>query len=152
MEVEIGGNPKDQLVSSLESKGFFANYLVDEMVKQDAFVVLGTKKSLKLARCPIRDLGFTEMPTTAQLQQRVVELGHLCPAELGLHLRQQLKDQPKGDIFQLVMEQVMDFDGNLNVFELFRHGDGGTQWLGTREAEPDDEWSLECEVVFVLAN
>ena len=45
----------------------------------------------------------------------------------------------------------MDSDGNPNVFKLNRNDDG-KQWLNANYANPDDQWNLENEVVFVLAN
>jgi len=149
--VEIGGVPKEQLVPTLESEGLFVGDWGKDMIKQDAFTVLPEKKLLKLARCTVRDLGFTEVPTTTQLKEAISRFGgQLCPAEVGPHLRRQLKDQANGDCFWLVMEQIMDSDGNPSVFGLHRHVDG-KQWLVAGYATPDDRWNLGRVVVFVLA-
>lgn len=151
MEAEIGGVPKGQLASTLESEGFFVSDWAKNVMKQETFTVLPGKKLLKLARCPVHALGFTEKPTTTQLQHRILEVGELCPAELGPHVRRQLKNQPKGDIFWLVMEQIVDSDGLADVFRV-RRGADGEQWLSADCAFPVDQWDLDREVVFVLAS
>ncbi|HSX24540.1 MAG TPA: hypothetical protein VLG69_01080, partial [Candidatus Andersenbacteria bacterium] len=107
--IEIGGISKQEFVPLLEGEGFFVGDWAKDMMKQDAFTVLPNKQNLKLARCKVRDLGFAQIPTTRQLQQQVKELGGLlCPAEVGPHLRRQLKDQPNEDVFWLVMEEMPD--------------------------------------------
>lgn len=152
MSIEIGGVPKADVVGLLEAEGFFVGDWAKDMVKQDAFTVLPSKQTLKLARCTVRDLGFTEEPTTEQLKERIkVFGGALCPAEVGPHLRRQLKDQKKGDIFWLVMEQIADSSGHPFVFALDRYDDG-RRWLRGRSARPGRRWSLDDEVVFVLAS
>src|SRR3989344_2135411 len=152
MTVEIGGHPKEELVPLLERDGFFVSDWAKYMMRQDAFTTLPEQQKLKLARCKVRDLGFTERPTTAQLQQRVKERGgKLCPAELGPHLRRQLKDQRNGDIFWLVMEQIADSRGDPRVFELYRDDDGERRFVGSC-VNPGVRWLLGHEVVFVLAN
>lgn len=150
MEVEIGGVPKEELVALLKSKGFSVGELARNVIRQDAFTVSPIKRTLKLAHCKVRDLGFTSAPTIIQLQERLIVFGgELCPAEVGPHLRRQIKEQERGDIFWLFMKPIADSDGYRYVFLLYR--DVGSQWLSTDNADPDDQWSLNEDIVFVLA-
>ena len=152
MEVEIGGVPKEQLITNLENEGFLVEGCVKSMIRQDAFTVIPEKRVLRLARCTVRDLGFAKSPTTTQLKRCIVELGgQFCPAELGPHLRLHLKNQERRDYFSLVMEQILVPDSGLVVFHLVRD-DGGRQWLVPHSANPRGRWFLGPEVGFVLAS
>ncbi len=148
MEVEIGGIPKDQLLTLLAEEGFFMSDWAKSILGKEAFTTLPEKKRLKLVCCKVRDLNFTSQPTMAELQERIAAFGGtLCPAEVGPHLRRKFKDQPRGDIW-LIMKQITDSNGHSVIFGLGRHDDG--EWLDTSDAPPDDQWGLGDGVMFVL--
>ncbi len=149
MTVEIGGVSKKELVALEEGFVVVSNWARD-VIKQDAFTVSPIKRTLRLACCEVRDLGFTEDPTFAQLQECLSAFsGELCPAEVGPHLRRQLKDQKKGVMFWLIMKQIADSDGSPSVFRLCR-GDGGFGVLDGIYAHSASKWHLGRVVVFVL--
>ena len=145
----IGGASKDELLKQFGDDFYVSNWAKDIMSKPE-FTTLSEPTEIQLARVKVKDLGFTEMPTTTKLFARVKEVGSLCPAEVGPHLRLAMKDQPKGDWFSVAMEPITDSDGYPYVFFIYRDGDG-RRWLNTHCAYPDDRWDLENGVVFCLS-
>lgn len=113
MTAEIGGLCAENLITTMESNGISIGHWAKDILGKPAFTTLPEKRTLKLARCKLRDLGFTQQPTTTELQERIkVFGGSLCPAELGPHLRLQFKDQEKGGMCWLLMQQIADSVGN----------------------------------------
>ncbi len=145
----IGGMSKDELPHELESRGNSVNDWAKEIMLKPQFTTLAKKKTIYLARAKVGELGFTEKPTTAELWARIREVGALCPAEVGPHLRLALEDQPNGDYFWVAMEQITDSRGSPSVF-CVRRDDVGRRWLYGDCAGPDNRWGLSYGFVFVL--
>lgn len=144
----IGGQSKDELIAAIINSGMFVSDLARDIMGKDTFITLLEPKTVRLARCKVKDLGFVKNPTTTQIFERIKEIGgELCPPEVGPHLRLHLKDQPKGDIFWLAMETITDSDGDPSLFRLARY-DSGESGLNTDDVRPDSQWFLE--LVFVL--
>lgn len=145
--ITIGGVLPSELTGHLERHGFRLSQWAREMTAK-----LSTAKKqhkVSLVRVAVKDLGFTEMPTTTELFARAKEKGlGLCPAEVGPHLRLALADQSRGDYFWVAMEPITDSAGSPLVFYLASH-DGG-QWLDSRCASPVSRWRLGREFVFLL--
>lgn len=131
----IGGKSKDELIGELASK--------------PQLTTLAEKETICLARAKVGDIGFTEVPTTNELWSRIKEIGGLCPAEVGPHLRLALEDQPNGDCFWVAMDQITGSHGRPELFYVERRA-GGKHWLHGYYASPDYRWSLSDEFVFVL--
>ncbi len=149
MTIEIGGFPAEQLLTTLQNEGVFVGDAAHDIMKKPVFTTLPHKQIVSLARCKVRDLGFTDVTTTAQLQERIKERsGKLCPAEVGPHLRRQLKDQKKGDVFWIVMEQITDSYGRSSIFEL-RCRPRDERWLRADSVSVRNQWNLGDEVVFL---
>lgn len=152
-EIEIGGVTAEELITSMEEAG--GNYVGDEakfmMRKSGEFKTLPAKKKIRLARCKVRDLGFTAMPTTEELWAKVVEFSgpDLSPAEVGPQLRRQWTDQEKGDAVWVVMKQITDSCGFPGVFCIERNSDGW-RYLSGLWAFPKVQWFLDLEIVFPL--
>jgi hypothetical protein len=103
---------------------------------------------IEVVRLKVRDLGFTNCPTTDQLFAKVQEFGlELCPAEVGLQYRLQYIDQPRNDWFYIGMKPVVA-SGDPCVFELVHDNDG--LWLYGHRAPPGNEWDLDDTFVFRL--
>lgn len=147
----IGGKSKDELLVKIEAAGQFASDRAKDVMSKPTFTTLPEPTTLNLARVKVRDLGFTKNPTTTRLFARIREVGELCPAEIGPHIRLALKDQPKGDIFWVAMETITDSDGLPGVF-CVKRSDSGEAWLSCNYVGPDHQWYLENEIVFVLRN
>lgn len=149
LEIEVGGKSKDELLSEIEASGMFASDWTKYIMNKDAWKP-GEKETTKFARVKVSDLGFTKNTTTAEIWARIKELGHsLCEPGDGPALRLALKDQPKGDYFWTVMEQITDSDGDPGVFYVERD-DGGRRWLRASWADSDGKWDLDDEIVFRL--
>jgi|GEM_PF-1016537 len=147
--ITIGGVPKDKLVKQLQDGGYDVGDWAKDMVSKPAFTTLPQQQTITLARACVRDFGFTAKPTTNELWARIKQVGELCPAEAGPHLRLQFPDQKKGDICWLAMEQITDSDGYPDVFSVER-SDDGDRWLIGDCAFPGYRWDLDLVLVFVL--
>ena len=144
----MGGISKDELITRL-SDGFHVSDWAKDIMSKPQFATLSEPTEVHLARVKVKDLGFTEAPTTTELFTRIKEIGDLCPAEVGPHLRLNLTDQPKGDWFGVAMEPITDSDGDPNIFLLGRNDDGN-RCLDATYADPGRQWPLDGEVVFCL--
>ena len=82
----IGGVSKDELATRLGDGFYISNWAKDIMSKPE-FTTLPESTEIYLVRAKIKDLGFTKAPTTTELFARIKEVGELCPAEVGPHLR-----------------------------------------------------------------
>src|SRR3989344_6437995 len=144
----IGGISKDELLKRLED-GFFVSDWAKDIMSMSGFTTLPEPTNIQLARAKVKDLGFTEMPTTDELFARIEKVGDLCPAEVGPHLRLADKDQPVSTWYLVVMKLITDSDGDPDIFLLDR-GDGGERWLRADFIDPAYHWDLEGEIVFCL--
>src|SRR3989344_2205096 len=117
-EIKIGGMFAEELISGIEADGDFVGNEAKFMMRKLEFKTLPAKRKIKLARCKVRELGFTEMPTTDELWVKVAEFSgpELSPSEVGPHLRRQWLDQEKGDAVWVVMKQILDSDGYPRIF------------------------------------
>ncbi|OHA90878.1 MAG: hypothetical protein A2665_00075 [Candidatus Zambryskibacteria bacterium RIFCSPHIGHO2_01_FULL_46_30] len=115
-----------------------------------AFPIYCENATAKFTRVKVRNLGFTKNPVTTQIWARIRELGHL-PCELGdgSAIRIALKDQPLGDYFWIIMEQVTVSGRRPKVFLAVCLG-FGQSWLRASRANLGVEWSLDNEIVFRL--
>lgn len=146
--IEVGGTSAEELIKQIEAKDIYVSDWAKAIMRQPAFIV-GKKRKVNLARMTVRELGFTEYPTTTELLKRVKELGSLCDAKVGPHLRLAFGDQSKGDWCYMAMNPIPDSGDNPSVFEVGRY-DNGELWFDGHCAYPDDRWSLDRGVVFVL--
>ena len=69
------------------------NVSAERLFADDRLTTSKTCYKLKTVELTLRDLGFSEGATAAQISERASELGlELCPLELGPHLRLQYLD------------------------------------------------------------
>lgn len=146
----IGGVPADKLLEQLENAGCEVSSWVKDIMGKSQFTTLPKPTHIQLAKAKVKDLGFKEEPTTTELFTRIKEVGDLCPAKVGPHLRLAGQDQPKGTIYWVAMKPITGSDGYPFVFSVRRFVDG-RRWLDTYCASPDARWSLELEIVFCLS-
>lgn len=145
----IGGVLKEELEKRF-GDGFFVSDWAKDIMSKPEFTTLPESTGIQLAKVKVKDLGFTEMPTTTELFTRIKEVGSLCPAEVGPYLRLVDKDQPKGEVYWVAMEPITGSVGSPNVF-LVGRDDGGERWLSADYANPVNRWGLEGEIVFCLS-
>lgn len=116
------------------------------MLHSDKFETL-VYPNYRTAMLRVQDTGLRGTPTTEQLFERAAWLGlALCLSAVGPHQRKEDTDQPLNNVYWIAMKQIPGRDGNPDVFELGRDGDG--RWLRGRWAGPDRRWGPEARVVF----
>lgn len=148
MEVNVGGQSKDELIREIKEKFKVSNPAID-MLKNPEFTVSKTPESISLIRLKVSDLGFPKGATTAEIYQKAEELGlELCPAETGPQFRKQYTNQPLNEWLFVGMKQIIDSGGYPLVFHLYRSDDG--LWLDDRWAEPGGRWDPALEFAFRL--
>ncbi len=148
--IEIGGQSEKQLEIALERAGMKISDYALHMMKQKELKTAKDPEQIDLVRLTVGDL-FNDQKahTTDDLYKKAEELGlELCPAEVGPHLRLQLKDQPMGEWFCIAMKQISVPGGSPDIFDLLRVGDG--MWLSNDWANPASEWDPRYEFVFRL--
>lgn len=150
MPLVIGGVSANGLADQLGAGGNEVSARARDIMPQPAFTTLPKPTTtLDLVWITVRDLGFDEEPTTEELFHRIKEVGDLCPAEVGPHLRLADKDQQCGSWYWVAMDPITDSDGNSNVWRVGRNVDGA-RWLDASYAHPRGRWGLDFVIVFVL--
>lgn len=145
----IGGVSKDALTKQLKDEDYsISNWACDIMGKR-AFTTLQEPNTIELGWITVRGLGFEKEPTTKELFTRINEVGELCPAEVGPHLRLTDKDQQRGTLYWVAMEPITGSVGLPCVFCVERSG-GGMRWLYAYCARPEGRWGLDDTFVFAL--
>jgi|GEM_PF-2652368 len=159
----IGGVNKKALLQRVEARFSVGDWAKD-LMKRPAFTTQDAEEEIETIILTPADFGYERQPTTTELldptrlaewsKQNAARLPEgyvveLLPAEVGPHIRDQYKDQPKGEVLWMAMERITDSDGDPDVFRVRRGGDG-TQWLCTCSADPGSQWSLDYRLVFRL--
>ncbi len=111
------------------------------------------KEDVSLVICTPKDLGFTSMPTTAELfdEDNLAQYGvELCPPEVGIYLRNKYLEQPQGEWLYIAHTPITDSsDGVPFVFNVECDSDG-SRWLDGFWAYADNRWDLGDRIVFRL--
>jgi hypothetical protein len=159
----IGGVAKKALLARVKS-GYEVGTWAEDMTKQNAFTTLDAEEEIETIILAVSDFGYERQPTTAELfdPTRLAEWSKqnahrlpegyvvdLLPAEAGLHIRDQYKDQPKGEVLWIAMERITDSGGGPGVVNVGRDG-GGERWLGSGDAGAEGQWPLGDRFVFRL--
>ena len=130
----------------------------ERLFADDRFTTSETRYRLKTVELTIRDLGFSDGATMAQIFERASRLGlELCPLELGPHLRLQYLDQPEGHhldkanipgsgAITIASRKISEDDRFPNGFYLRRLDDG--LWLRGYRATPDYVFAAENHFIF----
>ena len=135
-------NSPQSAIAALESKNIYVD-LAKYILAKTKFI--REEREYELVRFKVADLGFPDGATTEEIYARAQELGlHLCPAEVGPHLKRQSSDQ--GRMF-IAMEPIIDSHGDQLVFLLGWVGDG--LGLGAFNVMPGERcWSAKYQLVF----
>jgi len=148
----IGGISRYDMINHVEADGKNSVSMnTRSVIESKQFKTSRRRKVLRLARTKVGNLGFTKVPTTAELFARIRQIGSLCPAEVGPHLRRDYQDQPKGEVLWIAMNaiRVQDKFGYPDRF-VVRRSDQGERLLESDIANPGPHWDLETEIIFVL--
>lgn len=145
-DVTIGGKSPQELETQLDEKcavGSDARFLLRS--EDFAKSVPEKPETLRTARLRVRYLDLPKNPITDEVYGRIKALGaELCKAAVGPHMRLEDINQPLGDVYFIVMQQITDRYGYPSVFYLERCEDG--LWFGARWASPDRRWGPEDQL------
>jgi hypothetical protein len=95
--VQVGGLTKSELMEELQRNAISMNESGERLFASEYFMTSATRYSVMTVELAIRDLGFPQGATIAEIYARAAAHGlGLCPLELGPHLRLQYLDQPEG--------------------------------------------------------
>lgn len=146
--LRIGRFSKDELLKLLEEAGFYVSDWAKSIMERIKF--LKRPKDVELGWIRVRDLfGDENTHTTTELVSRIKEIGDLCPAEVGPHLRRHDKDQPKGEWYYVIHEPIPGVGGYPRVF-LVGLSLRGDRSLDGAPAHAGCLWGPEFVVVFCL--
>jgi hypothetical protein len=149
-ELSYGGMTRNQLLKAFDTAGVFVGIWARDIMGQKGFVTPKKPQVIRLAKAPLRDLGFTEPVGWSGILARVAELGHdKCPPAVGPHTRLEDKGQARGDIYWFAMDPITGSRGGPGVFGAGRRDDGG-RWLRGCHARPGHRWNPDNSVVFAL--
>ena len=145
--VDVGGLTKSELIQELQRNSISLNAYGERLFADDHFTTSETSHRLKTVELTVRDLGFPEGATTAQIFERASELGlELCPLELGPHLRLRYLDQPEGFWITIASKKISEDNDFPNGFYLRRLDDG--LWLRGYRAEPQYVYDSDNHFIF----
>ena len=148
--LQSGGKDVNQLIREIEQANCKISSWARDMMGQKDFTTSLNSQDVNFVKIKVRDLGFTEMPTTDEHYARAQAQGlELCLPEDGPTLRANYLNQLKGEVIWMAMKQIADSGGCPSVFGLYHGGDG--LWLDGGVAGPDDRWYLVDEFVFRLS-
>ena len=136
----------EALVKAIEAKGLKVGDWARDISKK---VTLAKEVSeVELVNVSVAELGFKNGATRKDIYDRAISLGlSLCPPEVGMQLRLQYDDQPKGEWLLIGMEPITDSGGDLYVFYVAR--DDGGRWLFTSHGDPASVWDAGDRWVFL---
>lgn len=149
IKLGTGLKTADDFRKALKKGGHEIGSWGNDILGQPAFKASETAIDVDLVKVTVGELGFKEGATNSQINERAKELGlELCPNEVGLQLRLQYKDQPKGEWILVAMEPIVDSDDRLMLF-LVERGDDGVSYLGGYHGHPGLYWRANVRLVFV---
>lgn len=160
--VTIGGITKSELLEQLQRNAISLNESANTLFASDYFTTEQTRCSTTTVELTVRNLGFPQGATIAEIYTRAVEHGlALGPLELGPHFRLQYLDQPEGYWNQPLRQHQAPCGSITIAWEISTQDDEfpkgfyvrrikGELWLRGYRAraehmwQPDDHW-LFCQ-------
>jgi hypothetical protein len=158
--ITIGGLSKAELLKQLQSKAVLLNESADKLFASELFTTAETCRSWTTIELSVRDLGFPQGATTAEIYAQAAALGlGLCPLELGPHFRLRYQDQPEGYWGQpirrhqapsgsitIASEELTPDDDFPKGFYIRRIK--GQLWLRGYRAGPKHMWEADDHLLF----
>lgn len=148
--LKLGTGPKtaDDFRAALVASGMKIGDWANDILGKPEFTVATKEAEVDLVIVSVAELGFKKGATREKIYAKAKELGlDLCPAEVGPQLRLQYKDQSLNEWLAIGMEPIRHSDGNLDLFNVERNGDG--LWLYSYYDSPGDVWNSDDRFVFV---
>ncbi|MCA8996438.1 MAG: hypothetical protein KDA80_05630 [Planctomycetaceae bacterium] len=148
--VTVGGVTKDQLRRELRQAGVSLNAMGQTLLADDRLTISESSYLVPIVVRTVRDLGFSEGATAAQIERCLSEFGfEACPAELAPFLRLQFLDQPKEPRLTVFSRLISPYDVFPNGFYLQNRKDG--LWLRGYTASFDWVFPPDENLVFKLS-
>jgi len=121
-ELEIGGKSAKDIQKELVSGDLHVSDYAAEILENRDFTTSEKSETIELVRISLPELGFTNRVSIEAVYGRARELGlELIPAEVGLHLRLNYKDQPMGESLHIGMKQI-SHHGSPTILTVERRG------------------------------
>jgi hypothetical protein len=136
----------DEARRALKSAGCSVSTWATNILGRPDFTLSETLQEVDLVNVSVEDLGFKNSASHADICKRALELGlKLCSPEVGVQLRLQWSDQPKGTFVVIGMEAIADPEGSLDVFSVRCLQDGEK----TLFAKDENVWNACNRIVLV---
>ncbi len=135
IQLGCGLQTADDFRKAVKSAGMKIGDWANDILGKPAFTATESVTEVELVVVSVAELGFKDGATRKDIYIRAQEFGlDLCPPKVGLQLRLQYTDQPKGEWLVIAMEPIIDSDGDLSLFSVGRDDDG--RWLSARSGRP----------------
>ncbi len=158
--VTVGSLTKSELIQELQRNAILMNESGERLFASEQFTTSATRYSVTTVELTVRDLGFSQGTTIAEIYARARALGlGLCPIELGPHLRLQYLDQPEGywgkpvrrhqapyGSITIASEKLTEDDDFPKGFYLRRIK--GVLWLRGYRSGPEHVWDADDHFIF----
>ncbi|MEN9405390.1 MAG: hypothetical protein RLY47_349 [Candidatus Parcubacteria bacterium] len=149
MTLRIGGVDPVDHITRLEAKGVRLDRTTREVLCSRQYVP-GPKRFVTFGRCQVKDFGFTERPTTTELLKMFERWRAICPPETAPHGQEALVGDDREDCASVVMPTIPDRHDAPQMLTI-RKTAAGVCRMSARYAHPSHRWSLDYEVIGVLA-
>src|SRR5262245_56794165 len=116
----------DAYRDALDSARIKLGLSADEILGRPAFPYAKMKTDVKLAMLLAAELGVeSDESSLSDVYQRARRVGlELCPAEVGVQLRLEYRNQPLGEALDIAMEPVATYSGDPTILTLANWGTG----------------------------
>lgn len=116
----------DAYRDALDSARIKVGLSADEILGRPAFPYAKMKTDVKLAVLSAAELGVeSDESSLSDVYERARRVGlELCPAEVGLQLRLEYRNQPLGEALDIAMEPVATYSGDPTILTLANWGTG----------------------------
>jgi len=116
----------DAYRDALDSARIKVGLSADEILGRPAFPYAKMKTDVKLAVLSAAELGVeSDESSLSDVYERARRVGlELCPAEVGLQLRLEYRNQPLGEALDIAMEPVATYSGHPTILTLANWGTG----------------------------
>src|SRR4029450_6201039 len=116
----------DAYRDALDSARIKLGLSADEILGRPAFPYAKMKTDVKLAVLSAAELGVqSDESSLSDVYERARRVGlELCPAEVGLQLRLEYRNQPLGEALDIAMEPVATYSGAPTILTLANWGTG----------------------------
>lgn len=169
-KIAVGDKNPEELLEAMKNRGIFLDLRAEQAMKSPDFMPHTDKKlnvfqeifkkafgerenkptteTVQIVRLKVKDLGFTNPPTTEKLFTKAEQLGlELCPAEIGPQYRLQYENQPTQEWVYIGMKPIDVSIGGPGLFLLKNTSvDGST--LDLAMAGSSITWNLDREFAF----